>query len=155
MVFPCDLSHFGCLWRGKQKDIPTHEAVCPYEAIKGFLFLHQKSYTSLRAENDCLKNTISILETQILDLRMKASHSFPAENEVMIMARDFSLMITEIDSLVLQFSQMELKREGEHILLRDEIHSLRTHFQNIQAHFFTISMQRRRSASREVTSTKL
>ncbi len=62
-VVTCIHASNGCQWEGKRRSlIPGHIASCPYEAIKGFLSLHESRLADLREENLGLRNKIDVLQ---------------------------------------------------------------------------------------------
>lgn len=61
----CSHESHGCPWEGQRKDVPAHTLTCPYEAIKGFLAIHDTQKAALNDENTLLKLKIDRLEGQL------------------------------------------------------------------------------------------
>ncbi|KAK0488975.1 hypothetical protein IW261DRAFT_1442542 [Armillaria novae-zelandiae] len=62
-IVSCIHASNGCPWEGKRRSLtPGHIASCPYEAIKGFLSLHESRLADLREENLGLRNKIDALQ---------------------------------------------------------------------------------------------
>ncbi|KAK0467067.1 uncharacterized protein EV420DRAFT_1507021 [Desarmillaria tabescens] len=62
-VISCVHASNGCPWTGKRWSfINSHITSCPYEAIKGFLSLHESRLADLREENLGLRSKIDALQ---------------------------------------------------------------------------------------------
>ncbi|KAK0202638.1 hypothetical protein DFS33DRAFT_1341813 [Desarmillaria ectypa] len=62
-VVSCVHASNGCPWKGKRGFLtPLHIPSCPYEAIKGFLSLHESRLADLREENIGLRSKIDALQ---------------------------------------------------------------------------------------------
>ncbi|KAG7444933.1 uncharacterized protein BT62DRAFT_994956 [Guyanagaster necrorhizus] len=62
-IISCVHASNGCSWKGKRRSFtPKHIPSCPYEAIKGFLSLHESKMADLREENLGLRNKIDALQ---------------------------------------------------------------------------------------------
>ncbi|KAK0188976.1 hypothetical protein F5146DRAFT_1057457 [Armillaria mellea] len=62
-VISCVHASNGCPWEGRRRSLtPGHIVSCPYEAIKGFLSLHESRLADLREENLGLRNKIDALQ---------------------------------------------------------------------------------------------
>lgn len=111
-----------------------------------------KVLQDLQAENINLKQKVARLEAQVQESNQSTSI---AENQIIMMntmGRDFSIIRNDMDALVLEFGQTELKREGEHIRILDEIHSLRMLCQSFQAQLGEFSRKGRTAASAKSAS---